>query len=382
MVAADSGVEYAPLFYKPLEKVKDSQLTLNRGKFDNLMKVPSNIKPLINWWIDNLPIQCKEVTHGHPKVVLYSDASKLGWGGVNKTDQVKTGGQWSESEQSSHINILELKACKLTLTSLCKNIQNTHIRIYMDNTTSCSYVNKFGGKMTELNELAREIWFWCLDRKIHLSAAHVPGVCNEEADEMSRKFNDDLEWSLDSTVFNEIKSIYPAIDIDLFASRLNFKTDKYISLRPEPQACAIDAFSTVWNDHLFYIFPPFSLIPRILQKLEQDGGEAVLVAPIWSTQVWWASLLQLISGNCYQLPSPQKILQLPHKPTLKHPLTKMKLGVFRVSGTRSKPEEFRKKPLTSLCTPGKNPQKSNTIVTLNNGGLFAKDKILTPFFPL
>ena len=93
------------------------------------MKVPSVIKPLINWWIDNLPIQCKEVTHGHPKVVLYSDASKLGWGGVNKTDQVKTGGQWSESEQSSHINILELKACKLTLTSLCKNIQNTHILI-------------------------------------------------------------------------------------------------------------------------------------------------------------------------------------------------------------------------------------------------------------
>ena len=40
--------------------------------------------------------------------------------------------------------------------------------------------------MPELNDIARSIWFWCIDRHIHLSASHVAGMLNTEADEMSR----------------------------------------------------------------------------------------------------------------------------------------------------------------------------------------------------
>jgi hypothetical protein len=72
--------------------------------------------------------------------------------------------------------------------SICKNICNTHVRIYMDNTTSCTYINKFGGKKAQLNTLAREIWQWCLNKDIHLTAAYVPGTHNKDADELSRKF--------------------------------------------------------------------------------------------------------------------------------------------------------------------------------------------------
>ena len=60
----------------------------------------------------------------------------------------------------------------------------------MDNTTSCLYINKFGGRSEELNMIANDIWFWCLERTIYLSVAHVPGVDNNEADEESRKVND------------------------------------------------------------------------------------------------------------------------------------------------------------------------------------------------
>ena len=63
----------------------------------------------------------------------------------------------------------------------------------MANTTSCAYVNKFGGRTSELDTIAREIWVWCLDRNIHLSAAYLPGIQKKEADELSRVFNDDLE---------------------------------------------------------------------------------------------------------------------------------------------------------------------------------------------
>ena len=239
----------------------------------------------------------------------------------------------------------------------------------MDNTTSCAYINKFGGKKTELDKLARDIWFWCLERKIHLSAAHVPGVSNTEADEMSRKFNDDLEWSIREETFKVIVSKFPKLDIDLFTSRLNFKLKQYVSLRPEPDDYAVDAFSLLWAGHLHYIFPPFSLISRILQKLETDQAEAVLIAPLWSTQVWWASLLHLISGPCYILPKPQEILHLPHKPEQIHPLKKMRLAVFRLSGNPLKPKIYQQKLSTSLCNHGGNPQKLNTTHTSKNGSL-------------
>lgn len=158
MVAAAPGVEYAPLFYKPLEKVKEQNLKTLKGDFDKYMAIPQNIKPCLSWWIEKLPSSFKLVSHGQPKIVLFSDSSKKGWGAVNKTTNATANGQWSLSEQQKRINILELKACQLALTTLCNECSNCHVRIYMNKMTSCSYINKFGGKKTELDCLAREIY--------------------------------------------------------------------------------------------------------------------------------------------------------------------------------------------------------------------------------
>lgn len=61
---------------------------------------------------------------------------------------------------------------------------------------------------------------------------------------------------------------YP--DMDLFASRLNRQLENYISWFPDPFAFTSDAFFISWSDFKPYIFPPFSLIGRVLQKLEDD----------------------------------------------------------------------------------------------------------------
>ena len=67
------------------------------------------------------------------------------------------------------------------------------------------------------------------------------------------------------------------MSVNLFASRLNCKLATYMSRRAELHELAVDAFSIVWNDHLFYIFPPFSLVAKILQRMEPDSTEAVVV---------------------------------------------------------------------------------------------------------
>lgn len=367
LVAAEPGVECAPLFYKPLEKVKDKNLKIHKGNYNSFMNISEALHTDINWWIQNLPKSFKHVSHGAPTTILFSDASKKGWGAYNQTEDKRAGGVWSPQEQRLHINVLELKACQLTLLSFCQTTKGQHVKMFMDNTTSCAYINKFGGKKNELNSLARDIWFWCLDKNIHLTAAHIPGTDNIEADKESRTFNEDLEWSISIEVFTRITKTFPGLSVDLFASRLNYKLPKFVTRRPEPNAFAIDAFSLTWSDEFYYMFPPFSLLPRILQKIEEDQTEAVLVAPIWPTQAWWPSLLHLVVGTAYSLPNPQKTLYLPHRPERKHPLKKMRLGLFLVSGQPSKKKVFRRGPEQSFLSHGGLEQNSSTIHTSKSG---------------
>ena len=54
LVATKQGVEYAPLFYKPLEKVKDFELKKHKGNYSSFMNIPKHIFPVIEWWILNV----------------------------------------------------------------------------------------------------------------------------------------------------------------------------------------------------------------------------------------------------------------------------------------------------------------------------------------
>lgn len=114
---------------------------------------------------------------------MYSDASGSGWGGFNQTTNTRTGGKWSANEREFHTNVLELKACQLTIYSFSKDIRDTRIGIFMDNTTSCAYINKYGGRHSELDSIAHETRFWCIERNIFLSAAHILGKESVDVDQ-------------------------------------------------------------------------------------------------------------------------------------------------------------------------------------------------------
>ena len=64
-----------------------------------------------------------------------------------------------------------------------------------------------GIKSVSWNALSRQIWLWCIDRNIWVSAAHVPGVL-DVSDILSRKFNDNVEWMLNKVVFSNLLLIW------------------------------------------------------------------------------------------------------------------------------------------------------------------------------
>ena len=160
------------------------------------------------------------------------------------------------------------------------NLIYIHVRLKMDNSAAVSYINNIGGiRSPSLDKLAVSIWGWCILRNILLSAQHIPGKSNCEADSLSREFASNLEWSLDQDVFNRLAAITFFAMIDLFASRLNAKLDQFVSWHPEPGALAIDAFSISWSNQKFYAFPPFSLLTRVLAKIRNDVALVLLIAP-------------------------------------------------------------------------------------------------------
>ena len=64
---------------------------------------------------------------------------------------------------------------------------------------------------------------------------------------LSRNNSSNLEWSLNIHVYQQLTPSLFAPNFDLFPSRLNAKTPKFVSWHPEPGAMAVDAFKMSWS---------------------------------------------------------------------------------------------------------------------------------------
>lgn len=173
-----------------------------------------------------------------------------------------------------------------------------------------------GCKSEECNALAFEIWSWCIERSIWLSASHVPGTENI-SDHGSRHFNDSVEWKLNSSVFKKLTELWGVPQIDMFASRCSKQVARYVSWKPDYEADFIDAFSMDWSKHFIYI-----------------------LAPIWPTQNWWNRLTELFIDYPRVIPVTQETLRIPNVDKV-HPLVgKLKLMACRLSGSFTRPRHF------------------------------------------
>ena len=79
----------------------------------------------------------------------------------------KTGGRWTENESTRHINELETLAAFLEKKSFCSFMTNSHVNIYVDNTTAVAYPNSVGGTHPlGCNKIVHDIWIWCIARNL------------------------------------------------------------------------------------------------------------------------------------------------------------------------------------------------------------------------
>lgn len=334
LIANCVASKWGQLFYRNLERDKIQNLKSNRGNFDSFMKLSVKAISDLNFWLSTEKQIPSFFGHTPVALTITSDASGVGWGA--HCNEQRTGGKWLNFESKNHINWLELKASWLALQCFAKQLTNKHISLKLDNSCAIYYLNNKGGVVEHLDHLAKDIWLWCKSRNLSIHASHIPGKENVIADFESRNFKESTEWSLSRNCFTLITSHFGVPDIDLFASRLNYKVTPYISWFPDPKCSGVDAFSLNWDQFkLAFVFPPFNLVGKVVAKTIQEKAEILLVAPLWNTQYWYPMIMSCTLGEPFKLPCCPDTITLSHDESVKHPIwAKLNLYCFRLSGKR------------------------------------------------
>ena len=387
IVASEPAVDKCFLHYRGIEMDKIRALASNKGNFDAYLRLSDRAVSDLKWWITNVFSTSKPLVRCKVSCDLYTDASGEGWGAYSPTLGTAKG-TWTTDDRGLHINILELRAALLGLQALCSDVPSQHICLHLDNTTAVAYIRNFGGTHSQLcNDVALAIWDWAEQKGVWLSATHIAGVDNTEADSLSRNrpigprnHLNISEWSLDPLVFQNLRVGFDLPNIDMFASQSNYKCATYVSWAPDPRAWRIDAFSFCWGDLYFYAFPPFTLLPRFLKKLEEDGATALLIAPCWPTAAWFPRLLKLLIRNPVELTRHQKLLHHHLFPDLVHPGVKsMRLTAWAISGIASVRKAFHSRLQKSSSRVGPPPPTTNTRSTWISGRAFVLNGALIPW---
>ena len=210
--ALTPGNRYGTVFCKRLEIQKTASLKQVSGDYDSLIFITAEMREDISWWRHNANKYPVLLSPHLPAITITTDASNTGWDGIS--DGVVTGGLWSKDEQSLHINCLELKAALLSIKAFISNKRNCFVHLLSDNTTTVMCINNQGSTKKACNIITRELWVWCIVRNNWITASHLPGVDNIEADKKSRCLGLETEWSLLAAEFCRVEARYGPFDTE------------------------------------------------------------------------------------------------------------------------------------------------------------------------
>lgn len=293
LVSICPAVRYGWLHLKPFERAKYRALKQSQGDYNKIMEIPESLLSDISWWLNKIPLARNTLKSPKFEIEIFSDASLTGWGA--HCAGISSHGLWSRDESKMHINFLELKAAFFGIKCFASNLRNTNILLRIDNTTAIAYVNKMGGvRFQNLNKLSYDIWQWCENRELYIFASYIKSSENKEADLASRQLSLETEWELNDIYFDQIISSFFEPEIDIFASRINRKCEKFVSWHKDPEAAQIDAFTLNWGQLKFYAFPPFCMVLKTLQKIIEDGAHGIVVVPQWPAQPWYPTFCSLL----------------------------------------------------------------------------------------
>lgn len=341
--------KYGWAYMKDLEREKMFALRENGDNFEAIMRLSDNVREDLLWWKSHIMTITNPIKNFKFEMEIFSDASLSGWGVC--CNGKKTHGFWSTKERENHINYLELLSAFFGIKCFASHLKDYHILLRIDNTTAIAYINRMGGiQKRKLSTLAKDIWKWCEQRNLWLFASYIRSEENSVADAESRRLEVETEFALSNSAFKEITRSFRTPEIDLFASRTNTKCKKYVSWKKDPGSIAVDAFTIDWKQHFFYAFPPFSIILKVLKKVQLEKARGIIVVPQWPSQVWFPLCMSMFEEEPILFePNINLIRSTNREP---HPLwRRLTLVAGIISSKRLRREECQKRHGTSQFPP-------------------------------
>ena len=234
-----------------------------------------------------------------------------------------------------------MAAVFFAVKSYAAALTETSIHRRVDNTATLAWINKKNAPNETVYLLLKEFCGVSAEKQICAHASYISSSRNKVADKEFRKLRDNLESSLKEKFFRKIVGNFGLVTIDLFASRVNCKVNRYYSYNLEPAAIGIDVCSYCWSNEIFYSFPPFAIISKFLSKIEEEMATGVLIVSLLTTQSWFTQLLRLLIHEPLLLPKSSTSLYFAYRRKIMPTLPNVALIACLVSGNCTKIKAFQ-----------------------------------------
>ncbi len=342
LASMEKQVPFGRCFMRPIQWCLALQWRILTDPLDRMVSLDASAIEAMRWWLVPANLyRGMPLREFLPDRTLFTDASQIGWGA--HTDEQELSGTWSVTDQSSHINVLELRAVRRAFEHWGpQSPSGTRWLVFTDNSTVVAHVNKQGGtRSRELCLEAETLIRFAFEHNLMIRARHIPGVRNVLADALSRPDRViGTEWSLNPEVFRRICRVFGTPNIDLFATSRNNKLPVFFSPLPESGALATDAMSQRWDGMYAYAYPPTRFLTEVLHKIARSSCEILVVAPCWPTQAWFPLLLSLLIDRPRVLPISDRLLRQPGTGIFHDSSHVLKLHVWRLSSDPSRRQAF------------------------------------------
>ena len=219
-------------------------------------------------------------------VRVATDASDMGWGGITLTGPREVAHEYFTEEESRESSTFrELLGVRRCLQALVRRCEGRLVVLQVDAMNLLGVINR-GSRRLALNELARDLFWFCLRHEITLSVEWVPREENSLADDISKLLIPD-DWMLSKKYFQLLDRRWGPHTCDLFASQANNQCAKFYSLHWCRGSAGVNAFGYDWSTDNCWVNCPYRLIGRVWRCLQAQGAAASLLVPLWESATWW-----------------------------------------------------------------------------------------------
>ena len=118
------------------------------------------------------------------------------------------------------------------------------------------------------------------------------------------------EYRIQEESFKRLEEEFGPWDMDWFASDRSKRLDRFASRFWTDGIEATDAFSQDWCEEEGFFHPPWDLLDKVMEKVEQFGSRGVVVVPDWpgsetdSVMMQASNLVQLLGIRMVEFESP------------------------------------------------------------------------------